>query len=244
MIVQCDVQQGSFIAAYDANSGREIWKTERDEIPTWNTPTVHEGAGGPLLVTGGSRYAHGYDPRTGDERWRLAGHSEISVPTPLVAGNLIFVSSGYQPIKPIYAIRLTAEGDISLAQGQTSNDHIAWSNQKGGPYLPTPVVYRGRLYVCSNSGVLTCYDAQTGRREYRQRLRGGGGTSFTASPVAADGKLYFTSEQGVVLVVKAGPQFELLAANPLGEPCLTTPAISRGRLLFRTERHLIAVGAE
>ncbi|MBD14919.1 MAG: hypothetical protein CMJ72_07105 [Planctomycetaceae bacterium] len=243
-IVQCDVQHGSFIAAYDVRNGDEIWKTDRDEIPTWNTPTLYEGISGPLLITGGTRYARGYDPRTGSERWRLDRQSEISVPTPFVVGDLVFVTSGYRPIKPIYAIRLTAEGDISLDDEQTSNEHIAWSNQDGGPYLPTPIVYRGWLYVCKNNGVLTCYDARTGQREYRERLRGGGATSFTASPVAADGKLYFTSEQGVVMVVQAGPKFELLSTNPLGEHCLATPAISSGRMLFRTEGHLIAVGEE
>ena len=242
VLVQCDVQQGSFVAAYDIRNGDEIWKTQRDEIPTWSTPTVHEGPSGPVLITNGTRFARGYNVRTGKELWRLAGHSEISVPTPFVADNLAFVSSGYRPIKPIYAIRLDARGDISLDDQQTSNEHIAWSLQQGGPYLPTPIVYRGYLYVCSNSGILTCYDAKTGQRQYQKRMRSGGAKSFTASPVAADGKLYFTSEEGIVLVAQAGPEYKLLHTNPVGESCLATPAMTQGLFILRTEKHLIAIG--
>jgi hypothetical protein len=157
---------------------------------------------------------------------------------------LIFLCSGYRPVKPIYTIRLDAQGDISLDTGQSQSEYIAWSNQHGGPYLTTPIVYGDHLYVCSDSGVLTCYDAKTGERHYQRRLRSGGAKSYAASPIAADGKLYFTSEQGVVLVIQAGPRYNLLHVNPVGEPCLATPAISRGLLLLRTEHQLIAVGEE
>ncbi len=242
VIVQCDVQKGSFIAAYDLKSGDEVWKVQRDEIPTWATPTVYDGPGGPLLITNGTHFARGYDPRTGDERWRLSGHSEIAVPTPYVVGDRVLVTSGYRPIKPIYAIRLTARGDISLVDGQSSNEHIVWSHQQGGPYLVTPISYRGCFYTCTNNGILSCYDAKSGQRVYRKRISGGGAESFTASPVAADEKVFFTSEQGVVVVVSAGPKFELLGTNNLGATCLATPAISRGQMLFRTQHHLIAVG--
>lgn len=242
VIVQCDAHESAFIAAYDVRTGAEIWKSQRDEIPTWASPTVYEGPDGPVLITNGSRFARGYDPRNGEELWRLSGHSEIAVPTPLVAHDLIFVCSGYRPIKPIYAIHLTARGDISLENDQSSNQHIAWSHQQGGPYLPTPIVYRDYFYVCSNAGIVSCYHAKTGRREYQRRVRSGAAKSFTASPLAADGKLYFTSEEGVVLVVQAGPKFKLLHTNPAGESCLATPAISEGLFILRTQNHLIAVG--
>ena len=244
VIVQCDVQQGSFIAAYNIETGAELWKVARDEIPTWGTPTIFDGADDPLLITNGTRQARGYDPRTGEELWHFAGHSEISVPTPFVANGLIYITSGYRPNKPIYAVRPGARGDISLQEGATTNDHIAWSAQEGGPYLPTPIVYRNHLYVCTNRGILTCYAAETGKQIYRERVRGGGAKSFSASLVAADGRLYLTSEEGVVLVVQAGPEFKLLHVNPVGEYCLSTPAIAQGLFLIRTARHLVAIGQE
>ena len=190
VIVQCDIQQGSFLAAFDVTSGELRWRRERDEIPTWATPTVCEGPSGPMLVTNGSRFARGYDPLSGEELWRLAGHSEISVPTPFSAGSSAFVCSGYRPVKPIYAVRLDAQGDITLNPGETSNAFLAWSNLQGGPYLPTPIVYRDCLTVCNDSGVLTCYDAKTGRRHYQERVRDGGAKSFAASLVAADDRIY------------------------------------------------------
>ncbi len=242
-IVQCDIGKGSFVAAYHLEDGGEVWRTEREEIPSWGTPTVIEGPDGAELVTNATKYARGYDPRTGKERWRFGPCSEITVPTPFYAQGLIFVSSGYRPIRPIIAIRPGARGDLSLQEGETSSEAIAWSKQRGGPYLPSPIVYGDYLYSCSNSGQVTCYAAKTGETIYdRERLGGGG--AYTGSPVAADGRLYFPSESGEVRVIKAGPEFELLAVNQLGEVCMTTPAISDGMLLIRTEHHLIAVGAE
>jgi outer membrane protein assembly factor BamB len=146
------------------------------------------------------------------------------------------------PVQPIYAVRPGATGDISLKDKETKNEWIAWSKLKGGPYMPTPIVYGDHLYCCANSGLLTCYEAATGKQVYSERLGGAGG--FTASPVAADGRLYFTGEESGVRVVKAGPKFELLAINPVGETCLATPAISDGMLFVRTEHHLVALGRQ
>ncbi len=233
VIVQCDVQKDSFIAAYRLSDGEQVWRTPRDEIPTWSTPTVCETSAGPILVTNGTNYARGYNPHTGEELWRLADHSEIAIPTPFYADGLIYVASGYRPIKPIYAIRPTARGDISLQGDATTNEHIAWSRHWGGPYTPTPLVYGDYLYICDNDGILSCYLAKTGKQVYRYRLRKGGAASYSASPVAADGRLYFPSEEGVVVVVRAGPKCEVLAANPLGEECLATPAISDTLFLVR-----------
>ncbi len=242
VIVQCDVQKGSFIAAYRLADGAQVWRTPREEIPTWSTPTVCETSVGPILVTNGTNYARGYDPQTGEELWRLADHSEIAIPTPFYANGLIYVASGYRPIKPIYAIRPTARGDISLQEDATSNEHIAWSRHWGGPYTPTPLVYGDYLYICDNDGILSCYLATTGKQVYRNRLRNGGAVSFSASPVAADGRLYFPSEEGVMVVVRAGPKCEVLATNPLGEECLASPAISDTLFLVRTKGHVIALG--
>ncbi len=243
VIVQCDIQGDSFLAAFDLDSGEEVWRTMREEIPSWSTPTVHQFGEIPMLVTHATKAARGYDARDGKLLWSLAKHSEIVVPTPIVAHNLIFIASGYSPIQPIYAIRPEARGDITPAEGTDTNEFIAWGTKRGGPYMPSPIVYGDYLYCCGNSGILTCYDAKTGSEVYKKRMRAPGGSlSFTASPLAADGHLYFPAEDGRVLVVTAGPEFELVKTNTCGESVLATPAISDGVLFLRTAKSLIAVG--
>lgn len=241
VIVQADIQKDPFIAAYHLKTGELAWKTTRDEISSWGTPTVHIGKTRPELITNGSRAIRGYDPVTGKELWRLTPNSEVTTPTPFVAHDLIYVTSGYRPIQPIYAIRLGANGDISLKDGTSSSESIAWSKTRGGPYMPTPVVYGDLLYTCSNQGVLTAYNAKTGERIYQERLGGKGG-AFTASPVASDGKIYLASEDGEIFVVKAGPKYELLSTNPVGEVLMATPAISDGLVIVRGHNHVFAFG--
>jgi outer membrane protein assembly factor BamB len=243
VIVQCDLQKNSYIAAFDVKTGKQVWLTPREEIPSWGSPTIHVGKERAELITNGTGFVRGYDPITGKELWKLAGNSEITVPTPFVAHDLIYVTSGYTPVQPIYAIKLGAKGDISLKKDQESNQFVAWSKQRGGPYMPTPIVYGDYLYTCANSGVVTAYNAKTGERIYQQRLGGKGSAyAFTASPVAADGKLYFTSEDGEIFVIKAGPTYEVLSVNKLGEVILATPAISQKMLIVRTINHLYGIG--
>jgi len=241
VIVQADIQKDSFIAAYNLKTGKLVWKTPREEISSWGAPTIYEGKTRAEIITNGSKAIRGYDPATGKELWRLTPNSEITTPTPFVARDLIFVTSGYAPIQPIYAIRPGASGDISLKDGKDSNTFIAWSKQRGGPYMPTPVVYGNLLYTCSNQGVVTAYNADSGERIYQERLGGKGG-AFTASPVASDGKIYLSSEDGDVFVVKAGVKYELLATNPVGEVMMATPAISDGLVIVRGIKHLFAFG--
>jgi outer membrane protein assembly factor BamB len=240
VIVQCDIQKNSFVAAYDINDGHRVWLTPREEIPSWGTPTIYEGQPRAELITHATKFIRAYDPMTGKELWRLSGNSEVTTPTPFVAHNLIFVTNGYRVVQPIYAIRAGGSGDITLENGQESSDFIAWSKKRGGPYMSTPVVYGDYLYVCSMQGIVACYNAKTGERLYQQRLGEGG--AYTASPVAADGKVYFTSEDGDVFVVKAGPKYELLATNPIGEVCMASPAISDGMIFVRAEHHVFAIG--
>ena len=241
VIVQADIQKGSFLAAYDLTDGKQVWRTERDEIPSWATPTVVETDKGAELVTNATKSIRGYDPATGKELWKLKGNSEIVVPTPFLAHGLIFVTSGYAPVQPIYAIRPGARGDITLPEGKDTNDHIAWSKRQGGPYMPTPLVYGDHLYVVANNGTLSVYDVKTGERLYRERVAGTGSITVTSSPVAADGKLYVSTEDGDVYVVKTGPKFELLAKNPMGEALMSTPAISDGLLIVRGRSHVFAI---
>ncbi len=241
VIVQADIQKNSFIAAYDIKTGKQVWKTSREEVPSWGSPTVYEGSLRAELIANGTKAIRGYDPLTGKELWRLGPMSEITTPTPFVAHDLIFVTSGYPPVQPIYAIRPGGNGDLTLKDGKESSEFIAWSKQRGGPYMPTPIVYGDLLYTCSNQGVLTAYNAKSGDRVYQERLGGTGG-AFTASPVASDGKIYLSSEDGDVFVVKAGPSYELLAKNPVGEVMMATPAISDGLVIVRTISHLFAFG--
>jgi outer membrane protein assembly factor BamB len=243
VIIQCDLPKNSFIAAYDVKTGKQKWLTQRDEIPSWGSPTIHVGKDRSQIITNGTRFVRGYDALTGKELWKLSGNSEITVPTPFVAGDLIYVTSGYTPIQPIYAIKVGASGDISLKEGEEANPFVAWSKKRGGPYMPTPIVYGDYLYTCGNNGVVTAYNAKTGERIYQHRLGGKGSAyAFTASPVAADGKLYFTSEDGEIFVVKAGPSFEILSVNKMGEVILSTPAISEKMLIVRTVSHLYGIG--
>jgi PQQ-like domain len=239
VIVQCDIQKNSFIAAFDVATGSPQWRTAREEIPSWSTPTVYERDGRTELVTQATGFTRGYDPATGKELWRLSGNSEIAIPTPIIGPNLIIVTNGYTPIQPIYAIKPGASGDITLKKDQTSSESVAWSTPRGGPYIPTPVIYGDHLYVLAITGVLTSYDVRTGQRIYQQRVGMGG--SFSASPVAADGKLYISSEDGDVYVVKAGPQYELLGSNSIGEVLMASPAISDGTLFFRGLRNVFAI---
>ncbi len=240
VIVQVDRAEDAFLAAFDAATGKELWRTARPPISSWGTPTVLEGPQGPEIVTDGSKGVRGYDPATGQELWTLAPTAELTVATPVVGHGLVYISNGYRPVQPVYAIRPGGRGDISLAQGATSNQHVAWSHPKGGTYIPTPIVIGDHLCTLANDGRLTCYDAKSGERVHERRL-GGGRVAFSASPVAADGRLYLASEDGDVYVLAAGGEYELLATSSLGEPIMATPAISGDTLLVRTRSHLFAL---
>jgi outer membrane protein assembly factor BamB len=240
VIVQADVQKGSFVAALDLATGKELWRTSRADVPTFSTPAVYTGTDGAMVVVNGWKHIGGYDLETGKEVWRMTGGGDIPVPTPISAHGLIFITNSHGGKSPIYAVRPSAAGDVTLKDGETANAHIAWSAARDGAYMQTPLVYGDLLYVCKDNGVLTVFDAKTGERHYQGRLADGR-TGFSASPVASNGRLYFTSEEGDVYVIKAGPVFEQLAVNPLGEVAMATPAISDGIMFFRTRGHLIAV---
>ncbi len=240
VILQCDIQKGSFIVAFNAKDGSRAWRTERDERPAWSTPVIYQGTARTELVTSGSKYYRGYDPRTGAELWRLQDDTQVKVPSPVVARDLFFLSGGNPRGRDFYAVRPNASGDISLKAGQSSSAHVAWRKARGSSYTPTPIVYGDRLYVCNDNGVLTVYDAVSGAQVYVHRI-GTTNSTFSASPVAGRGHLYFASEDGEVFVVKAGPVYELVSTNRMGEPLMATPAISDGIILIRGRQHLFAV---
>ncbi|MCH7885986.1 MAG: PQQ-binding-like beta-propeller repeat protein [Planctomycetes bacterium] len=238
--VVCATRNASFVAAYDVTSGSEIWRTPRPNYPGWHSPTVYTGPGPAQIITNGYKHMGGYALATGKELWKMHGGGDVPVPTPIIAHDLIYIANAHGAKSPVYAVRPTASGDITLTDGQTSSDHIAWTLADVRNYMQTPLVYGDYLYCCRNSGILSCHNAKTGEKVYKQRLASGVG--FTASPVAGDGKIYFASEEGDVYVIKTGPKYELLAKNAMGEICMATPAISEGNLFFRTRGHVVAIG--
>src|SRR5215213_5234081 len=215
VIIQCDTQTDSFLLALNANTGETVWKTDRDEIPSWGTPTVAITSKGEELVANASNFIRGYDPRTGKELWRLGKSSRITAPTPIFADDVLVVASGRGPERPIFVVKAGARGDLTLPEGKTSSDTVIWSRTGRGSYMPTPLIYKGILYVLGNNGAFDAYNLKTGEELYRQRLPLVG-NGFSASPVAADGKIYLPNEDGEILVVSAGEKFNHIGTNSMG----------------------------
>jgi len=241
VILQCDTQSDSFILALDADTGKTVWKTDREEIPSWGTPTVAMTSVGPVLVANASNYIRGYDPRTGKELWRLGGSSKITAPTPIFSDDMFAVVSGRGPERPIFVVKAGARGELTLPEGKSNSEAIAWSRTGRGSYMPTPLIYDGILYVLANNGLFDAYNLRTGEEVYRQRLPVVG-SGFSASPVAADGKLYLSNEDGEMLVIAAGQKFAHIATNSMGEMLMATPALSDGVMYVRSSASLFAVG--
>lgn len=241
VILQCDTQTDSFLLALDAATGKTVWKTDRDELPSWGTPTIATTANGPVLVANASNFIRGYDPKTGKELWRLGGSSKITAPTPIFGEGLFVVASGRGPERPIFVVRPNARGDLTLPDGKTTSEAIVWSKTGRGSYMPTPLIYNGVLYVLANNGLFDAYNLQTGNELYRQRLPTVG-SGFSASPVAADGKIYLSNEDGEILVIAAGEKFSVLGTNSMGELLMATPALSDGVMFVRSSASLFAIG--
>lgn len=242
VLVQCDVQKGSFLAALSLADGKELWRTPREEVPTWSSPTVARVGGKAQVVANGYKHIGGYDLATGKELWKLVGGGDIPVPTPVLHGNHAFITNAHGNMAPIYAVDLTAaSGTITPPEesGQ-SNQYFGWWKKLDGIYMQTPLIVGKLAFFCRDNGVLTCFDVASGDRKFRKRL-GNGNTGFTASGVSADGKLYFTSEEGEVYVVPAEENFAVMGINKLGAISMATPAISEGGLYFRTQKGLIAI---
>jgi outer membrane protein assembly factor BamB len=237
VIVQVDRHKNSFLAAYKIDSGELIWKVDRDEKPTWATPTLHRVNGKQELIVVGGDFDRGVDPGNGREIWRFRRDYQVKTTTPVVADGRIVLSGGYRG-KPLFALKTGQTGDLSLAEGKNTSDAVAWESAPGGPYTSSPVVYKGVIYFVRNTGILTALDLQTGAEIFRHRLDG----NFSASPVTSDGKLYFVSEEGVVTVLRAAREVEILAQNDMAEPCMATPAISGKTLFIRSQSHVYAIG--
>jgi len=228
VFVQVDRHRDSYVAAFDAASGRELWRVARDEKPVWATPTIHEEGGRAQLIVVGGDFDRGYDPETGKELWRFPRDYEVKTPTPFVAGDLVVLSGGYRG-QPLYTVAAGAAGTAAAV----------WTSEPGGPYTSTPVAYEGLLYFVRDTGILTVLDLATGAQVYRERLD----STFSASPVAGDGKVFLTGEDGVVTVLAAGKELRVLSRNDFGEPTMATPAIASGTLFFRTRGKVVAIAA-
>ncbi|HKE56676.1 MAG TPA: PQQ-binding-like beta-propeller repeat protein, partial [Pyrinomonadaceae bacterium] len=235
VILQCDEENGaaSFVVGIDKESGKEVWRSPRKVQVSWSTPLLVRTGNRAELVTSGSEFVISYDPASGKELWRHKGVESNAIPSPVASQTLVFVSAGF-PAKVAMAIKLGSTGDLA--------DAVAWRYDKGTAYVPSPILYGDYLYLTSDRGVLTCLDAKTGEVKYE------GGrvpvpASFTASPVAVEGKILMTSEDGDTFVVKAGPKHEIIATNSVGEPVYASPAIADGHIFIRGERNLYCIGS-
>ncbi len=229
VIVQNDRYKDSFLVALDLKTGNEQWRVSREERPSWTTPLVMTHDGTATVVAVSPLFARGHDLRTGRERWRIADpDGQVKVSTPVAAGEFAIVTGGWpSAARPVMAVRV-ADGSV------------AWRHDRGSPYTTTPLVYDGLAYILTDNGILSAYDVATGVRAYQTRLSPQAG-SFSASPVAAQGRIYFASEDGQVIVIRAGRKFEVLATNDMDEVCMATPALSGNLLLVRTKTHLYAL---
>ena len=243
LYLQNDNDEQSYLLALDAETGEEVWRAERDEKSNWATPFVWENEQRTEIVTAGTGAVRSYD-LDGNLLWSLKGMSSITIATPYASDGLLYVSSGYvlDDLRPIYAIRPGASGDISLQDEDTSNEFIAWSNPKSAPYNPTTLVAEDRLYVLYDRGFFACFHARDGSVVY-ERKRLPDGRAFTASPWAAGGRIFCLNEYGTTYVVQAGDEYRLLHTNELAEDdmCMATPAIAGDRLLIRTGARLYCI---
>lgn len=237
VIVQCDEDNGetSFIVALDKKTGKEVWRTPRKVQVSWSTPLLVKTATRSELITSGTETVVSYDPATGKELWHHKGVESNAIPSPVANNEMVFLVAGF-PAKIAMAIKLGGSGDL------TGTASVPWKYAKGTAYVPSPILYGDYLYLTTDRGILTCIDAKTGEVKYE------GGripipATFTASPVAFEGKILMTSEDGDTFIVKAGPKHEVLATNSVGEPVYASPAIADGRIFIRGEKNLYCIGS-
>jgi outer membrane protein assembly factor BamB len=240
-----DNEEEASLMALDAATGKEIWKTPRPRETNWATPYIWQHPARTEIVVPATQGVRSYD-LNGQQLWELKGMSSIAIPTPFAVGELLYVTSGYvgDTHRPTYAIRPGATGDIS-AKTEGHAKYVAWYQPQGGPYNTSPIVYDGVYYTLLDRGFFTAHDAKTGAEVYpRQRMVPEGFVAFTASPWAANGKIFALSEDGDTYVIKAGPKYELLGKNSLGEMAMATPAIARSSLILRTSLRLYRIAQQ
>jgi outer membrane protein assembly factor BamB len=245
LIILSDNQKQQYIAAFDKQTGKQVWRTNRDlggrEPPVqrsgWATPFVWRHALRTEIVTIGPGEVISYD-LAGKELWRMSGMAATPVPTPFAYEGLLYINGGRG--RPLFAIRPGAAGNISLQQDHTSNEYVVWSQARGGTYLPSSVAYQGAVYTLTETGILNRFDAKTGKQSYKTRIDPAA-TAFTTSPWAYNGKLFCLSEEGQTFVITTGEEFKLLHVNELDDMAQASPALVGERLLIRTEHRLYSI---
>ncbi len=237
LIINRDQEGQSYIVVLDAADGSKIWRQNRDELSTWNTPLVVQAAGKTQVIVNATYRARSYDLEDGDLLWECGGQVTNVIPCPVTDGERVICMSGYRGSFAA-AIPLDATGDV------TDSEKIAWSLEQGTPYVPSPALVDGLLYFTqSNNAILSCVDAATGE-VYIERTRMPGLRAIYSSPVAANGHLYFTGRDGTTLVVKQGKQFEVVATNRLNDSIDTSPAIVGDSLYLRSKKSLYCIRTE
>lgn len=237
-----DTDEDAWIAAVDARTGKEVWRTPRSVETNWSTPFVWVHGGRVEIVTTATSGVRSYD-REGKELWSLKGMSSITIPTPFDADGLLYVASGYvgDPNRPVYVVKPGASGDISLKPGETANAFVQWSLPQAAPYNPSPLVYKGIYFTLFDRGLATAHEATTGKLIYGPQRIDPASSAFTASPWAANGHIFVLNEEGDTYVIKAGSTFEVVRKNSLGEMALATPALTRGSIILRTASHVYRI---
>ena len=241
VVVQCDVQEDSFLGVIDLKTGQWDWKKDRADVPTWCTPTIAKVGGRAQILVNGWKHTGAYDFETGEEIWKLKGGGDIPVPTPIVGKTMAYFTSAHGMFRPMRAVNLYATGDITPEEVKDTNEHIPWVRHRSGNYMQTPILIGDRLFGCSDRGALTCFDAKTGEIYFSKRLPGNG---FTASLVSDGNHLYVTSEFGEVWVVTNAKTYEEVGRFELGDNCMATPALSDGVIYFRTQGSLLALATK
>jgi outer membrane protein assembly factor BamB len=234
----------SFLAAFDAKTGNEIWRVNREERGNWSTPVIWENERRTEIVTTGTVKNRSYD-LDGNLLWELRGMSSLTIPSPFVKHGMVFISSGYPggALRPVYAVRPGAHGDISLKPDQTSNDYIVWHQPLLGTYNTSALVYGDYYYTLLDRGFLLCHDVKTGKQIYGRQRISVDSSGFTTSPWAYNGKIFAMSEDGTTYVIQAGPEFKVIGQNVLDEFTMASPAIHRDSLIIRTATALYRIGA-
>jgi outer membrane protein assembly factor BamB len=240
LVIQCDVLENSFLAAFDLKSGKELWKVKRDDHPCWSTPNIYKNGDKTIIAVNGYKHRGGYDFDSGKEIWRMSGGGDVPIPTPIVGNNIVYFNSAHGKSSPILAVKTDATGDITLKPDERANEYVKWSIPRAGSYIHSLLLYRDHLYNVNWNGTIQCYDPNTGNEIYTAKI--GKTKSFIASPVASDGRIYIVDEEGTVYIIQDGSVFKQLYEIPLNDICLTAPAITEGMIFFRTQKYLIAVG--
>jgi len=234
LILYQDQFSDSFVAAFDTRTGRELWRTRRDAQVGWGTPIAVRVGDHDEIIVSSQWTVRAYNPDSGAEIWSCRGTTDEVIPTPVVGYGMVFCSSGRAG--PTLAIRPGGKGDVTKT-------HVAWTSPRGSPFVPSPILYGEHLYMINDmASIVTCLEAMTGKVLWQGRLGVAQREGFSASPVAVDGKVFFTNDDGETFVLKAGPTFEMLHVNKLDETTLATPALVDGRWYIRTDRNLIAIG--